>query len=255
MGHFSCSISFSKSDQKHICLSQIPFSVSDHKPKHSTVICSFLFSLQDTLSPKKKMSYYFHSKVFFPFLLKLCQSHSNCKHKLFAKRIILNESIYEERIIKFSDVLPEISINMWLRETKPKATKISDFAWENVTKNCHKNLQIGKNKNEQTKWICISFKRTWVTASPQIFLEKAKKIPCRSKNAERRLKYSFTCTIYAKQVFPFFCGSLAAGQPWRALSSFLNWGYYRMVFQLDFLYLRHETSVFIRAFKTWDRYI
>lgn len=175
MGHFSCSISFSKSDQKHICLSQIPFSVSDHKPKHSTVICSFLFSLQDILSPKKKMSYYFHSKVFFPFLLKLCQSHSNCKHKLFAKRIILNESIYEERIIKFSDVLPEISINMWLRETKPKATKISDFAWENVTKNCHKNLQIGKNKNEQTKWICISFKRTWVTASPQIFLEKATK--------------------------------------------------------------------------------
>lgn len=40
--------------------------------------------------------------------------------------------------------------------------------------NCHKNLQIGKNKNEMTKGICVSFKWAQVTASPQIFLEMQK---------------------------------------------------------------------------------
>lgn len=68
------------------------------------------------------------------------------------------------------------------------------------------NLQIGKNKNEQKKQICISFKRAQATGSPQIFLEIQKK-SCRSKNADRRIKFGFRCINYTKQILHFFCGS------------------------------------------------
>lgn len=46
---------------------------------------------------------------------------------------------------------------------------------------------------------------------------------CRSKNADRRLKYNFRCISDTKQVVPFFCVSLASGLPRRTLSFFCTW--------------------------------